>query len=868
MKGSKNAPPQQHSNDSPHYAYGHPILSEGQSKYPPHPDKRLPEGWVYRKLPRQSRENQSENHWFSPVLKFKFRSLEKVKRFLVCLEKADGDEIVAINMYSVKGSGNPNSYSSSFTNSTLVPKQKSSPAINVGDVGYSFRKRFDNGWFDGKVVKIRPGADNGRDRRCLYSDGDSEDLSLQQLHALSLKDLEATKFHVEKSRKHPSGNFQCDNSKVVTDKNHVNTAPIAPKGKDPTKPRAHSDQVAGRARDVAYDESSGFRRSGRAVRAPRKIDEIYNYEHVKHLAKRAKTTAPQDHTKLLSSCLNHTIPSRCKAAESTLNSDGAEKFLDMQVKKKEADPGEDDKEWLEKVAASLGADVSTQRQRRFSRSINRSSTNSSVDGPLHGSKPSSNNGLSGSTNAMKSDAASACSTISCTSKVDDDSTRQPSDAVVVSHLPSALGEPVSGAPPSLVGCLVFHKNDSRRRVGEAILEQDSWVEVIMDGSLKKYRRSQLHVVPPDQFQLGDTVPSDYSFVKAKKTAPKSKISEHKPSSVAHLFVWYCNKCGTDNMYHALVCHSCSATKTADSKESILLSIATTATMHAESAKEAMGRISDPDRPSIPEALIHFLLESKKLGSDHSDLHCSLESISYSETQFFYWLCAFCTMRNSFKRTTCKACLQSKGNLSDRSPLLKIAEGAAMKKTAEDALSSLSSHERSFIPKTVMDALCTCVFIIEGKNGQRRRCLKQKKFRESGGRYDYCEAHFDPALLGAIKPCVADTTNTQSSTGSPPCNADDLSQISLQASHSFVGSKSVRSSKGIANICERMPSFLANIHNAEVNKLSWSVNCIENAVLCGEDAAVFPLGMKVSLFSCSAFELRKVAVNDYLPNLAN
>jgi hypothetical protein len=28
----------------------------------------------------------------------------------------------------------------------------------IGDVGYTFRKRFDEGWFTGEVVKIRPGA--------------------------------------------------------------------------------------------------------------------------------------------------------------------------------------------------------------------------------------------------------------------------------------------------------------------------------------------------------------------------------------------------------------------------------------------------------------------------------------------------------------------------------------------------------------------------------------------------------------------------------------------------------------------------------------------------------------------------------------
>ena len=42
-------------------------------------------------------------------------------------------------------------------------------APQIGEVGYEFRKLFNEGWFQGKVVKIRPGAAGGRDRRVVYS---------------------------------------------------------------------------------------------------------------------------------------------------------------------------------------------------------------------------------------------------------------------------------------------------------------------------------------------------------------------------------------------------------------------------------------------------------------------------------------------------------------------------------------------------------------------------------------------------------------------------------------------------------------------------------------------------------------------------
>ena len=30
--------------------------------------------------------------------------------------------------------------------------------LKIGDIGYKFRKKFDEGWFTGSVVSIRPGA--------------------------------------------------------------------------------------------------------------------------------------------------------------------------------------------------------------------------------------------------------------------------------------------------------------------------------------------------------------------------------------------------------------------------------------------------------------------------------------------------------------------------------------------------------------------------------------------------------------------------------------------------------------------------------------------------------------------------------------
>ena len=60
----------------------------------------------------------------------------------------------------------------------------------VGDIGYKFRKQFDDRWYSGEVIELRPGAAKGKDRRCIYEDGDLEDLSLAELRRLALLELE------------------------------------------------------------------------------------------------------------------------------------------------------------------------------------------------------------------------------------------------------------------------------------------------------------------------------------------------------------------------------------------------------------------------------------------------------------------------------------------------------------------------------------------------------------------------------------------------------------------------------------------------------------------------------------------------------
>eukprot|EP00985_Skeletonema_marinoi_P011876 scaffold5632_cov146-Skeletonema_marinoi.AAC.6 len=77
--------------------------------------------------------------------------------------------------------------------------------VGIGQVGYTFRKQFHSGWYIGKVAAIIPHGGNYttittaasatattvKDRRCVYNDGDEEDLSLEELkHLAELEELD------------------------------------------------------------------------------------------------------------------------------------------------------------------------------------------------------------------------------------------------------------------------------------------------------------------------------------------------------------------------------------------------------------------------------------------------------------------------------------------------------------------------------------------------------------------------------------------------------------------------------------------------------------------------------------------------------
>jgi hypothetical protein len=77
----------------------------------------------------------------------------------------------------------PSTSLSAVTNKNI--QKATNPKINIGDVGYNFHKEFDSGWYKGTVVEILSHAVGGWDCRCVYEDGDCEDLTLSELKQLA-----------------------------------------------------------------------------------------------------------------------------------------------------------------------------------------------------------------------------------------------------------------------------------------------------------------------------------------------------------------------------------------------------------------------------------------------------------------------------------------------------------------------------------------------------------------------------------------------------------------------------------------------------------------------------------------------------------
>lgn len=111
--------------------FGHATVGETDQHIPAEPaGKDFPDGWVYRKIPRQkANDPRTDRHYYSPKLGLRFRQRSDAMRFLEKLEEAKGDESVAIMKYHGKDKV-PVKAASKVTTKTIV---KVAPAAAEDD---------------------------------------------------------------------------------------------------------------------------------------------------------------------------------------------------------------------------------------------------------------------------------------------------------------------------------------------------------------------------------------------------------------------------------------------------------------------------------------------------------------------------------------------------------------------------------------------------------------------------------------------------------------------------------------------------------------------------------------------------------------
>lgn len=279
---------------------------------------------------------------------------------------------------------------------------------------------------------------------------------------------------------------------------------------------------------VGETSQLGFRKSSRQPKPPQWADEIYTYEHVKQVHHKQKKRLVEGPSPEMRYTLDYDIPVD-EAALSTLHSLDAGHMM----RSTDSDSDEDENEgWLEKVAVSLGAESSS---KRLARSTQRVCNSSTVDGRGCTPAPSTRN---------NADEQSIDANMHASSGMNDNNSQQPPTEPSRAPQPPYDSEsfPLLSKCPvkSYYGCLVFHKEDARRRVGEVLVEQEKpWVQVIMDGVRKICHVANLIVVPSQLFKVGD---------------------------------WSCENCNECNDGRSSACRSCNTTKTDSSERSIFLGV--------------------------------------------------------------------------------------------------------------------------------------------------------------------------------------------------------------------------------------------------------------------------------------------------------
>ena len=324
--------------------------------------------------------------------------------------------------------------------------------------------------------------------------------------------------------------------------------------------------------------------------------------------------------------------------------------------------------------------------------------------------------------------------------------------------------------------------------------------------------------------------------------PITKTLASPKLSIDSLFYWCCERCTMTNHFLKMQCSACRKRVSENTKNSALLKIVLIAVTAADTPEEAQELIPTIHRGAVPHYVMLQLFSVRKgsvFPNCSPDPPISLES-------YFYWICGLCTRKNSYRQSRCKSCTEKKTAISDNSALLKIALGVSQNaRSVKEACGLISYVHKRAIPEVVLKHLITCIAII-GKQPSQRRCLRRKLPGK-----DFCSTHCDPILLTS-NPIIQEQISISGGIGAGEVNKASADTFSPGTTHQRSPSRgSVRnilSTHNDTRVISITASFMKKMstYSWAINRLNWSVRCIEDTILC-QESCPFPLGLLVRRF---------------------
>ena len=197
------------------------------------------------------------------------------------------------------------------------------------------------------------------------------------------------------------------------------------------------------------------------------------------------------------------------------------------------------------------------------------------------------------------------------------------------------------------------------------MEKKGWVEVIIGEEVYKQRLGKLVAVPLT-YSNGDIIDesitiatndksSQYPSKKDKnKCSPASSPEKKSQIPISSLYYWFCEPCRIPNVFNEKSCRKCNTVRKGgrDSTPSALLELVEKVCEGASDVDQDLScYIPEIHIPSVPNNVVDAV---RALKSNRETKFVS-SSVTLSLEKLFFWRCKYCTMDNSFKVWSCKAC---------------------------------------------------------------------------------------------------------------------------------------------------------------------------------------------------------------------